>query len=113
VDSPVLDLSGEALDYTDLIASPSLWADPLQLRRIADAVALPPHHANAFLEDPDSFLQSPIEYPYQASWIEHPLMELELDWAWKQHVDQTIRASIRTAAIVRVFEDAPIRRRCA
>ena len=113
VNSTVLALSGEALDYTDLIASPSLWADEPKLLRIAEAVGMVGHQANAFVDDPDSFLQSPLSNQDQVIWIEHPLMELELDQAWEQYVDQIVRSRVRTAAIVSVFRDSALRRKCA
>jgi len=103
VDSPALALSGNTLDYTDLIASPSLWSEGPQLSAIAKAVGLHPHEADAFLQDPDDFLQLPLPNATEFVWIEHPLMALELDRAWENYVHRTVRSAVCTAAIVLVF----------
>jgi hypothetical protein len=95
------------LDYTELIASPSQWADRHRLRRIAEAVGLPPHQERALVENPDTFLQSPFRDPEGAAWIEHPVMSMELDRAWERYIDDTVGSSVRTAAIVSVFADSP------
>jgi hypothetical protein len=108
VDSPVLALNGETLDYTDWIASPSLWSTHQQLMNIAEAVGLTVIERKAFAYDPNNFLQSPFRESGALAWIEHPLMSLELDRAWEEYVEARIRLGVRTAAIVSVFADSRI-----
>jgi hypothetical protein len=113
VDSPVLTLTGDLLDYTDLLASPSLWCTPQQLGAIAASLGMLSPEADELRRNPDDFLQTAFRDNEEISWIEHPLMELELDRAWEQYIDDTIRSSVRTAAIVHVFQDSRIRKQCA
>lgn len=107
VESPTLAACGIALDYTDLIASPSLWADDHALSLIADEAGMSPAQSEAFLNGPDDLLQSPFGGCgcgiWDVNWIEHPLMAAALDRGWERYVAQTVHASVRTAAIVRVF----------
>lgn len=113
VDSRVLDLAGVSLDYTDLIAFPSSWCTALQLSAIALAAGMLSDETERFYCDPDGFLQTPFRDNDELLWIEHPLIDLELNRAWEEHVELTIRGAVRTAAIVSVFQDSPARRRCA
>ncbi|MBB6144315.1 hypothetical protein HNQ77_002267 [Silvibacterium bohemicum] len=108
VDSPVLALMGETLDYTDLIASPSLWATTEQLRGITRAAQLRTGETALFIETPDDFLQSPCRNSDGLTWIEHPVMAFELDRAWHQYVDLRHSSNVRSAAIASVFADSPI-----
>lgn len=108
VDSPVLALNGEALDYTDLISSPSLWAMPTQLRSIASTVGLATLDTLRFVDEPDTFLQTAITESEDFTWIEHPLMAIELDRAWQQFVQDKVRSGVRSAAIAGVFRNSRI-----
>lgn len=110
VDSSVLDMAGKILDYTEHIAVPSAWCTPQQLTEIAVATAMLPREFESFLRDPDKFLQTSFRGSTEALWNDHPLMNLELDRAWEDYVHKTIRSSIRTAAIVGVFQHSPARR---
>lgn len=103
VESPVLALSGSILDYTDMIARPSLWASASLLMEVAARAGLSPRETNALIRDPDSFLQAPVPGLEENKWMEHPLIALELDCAWQRYVADTVRAGVRTAAIVSVF----------
>ena len=109
VESRVLDLNGEVLDYTDFIALPSEWATPEQLEEIAQAACLPLPARTAFLSSPDWFLQTPCAEADDLAWIEHPAMAYELDRAWLRFVAGRIRWGVRSAAIGSVFQDARIR----
>lgn len=75
VDSQVLALNGEAVDYTDLIASPSQWAAAEQLSAIANAAGMTEHERSGFATDPDQFLQSTIRGTDSPTWMEHPFGE--------------------------------------
>ncbi len=108
VDSPVLALSGEGLDYTEYIAYPSLWCRSQQLGEIAGRAGLSTVETEAFVSEPDGFLQSAWSDSTDVTWIEHPVMSLELDRMWERFVEETIRLGIRTAAIVSVFRDSRI-----
>ncbi len=108
VDSPVLALSGDGLDYTDLIASPSLWCLHHRLREVAAAVGLSAADTEAFVSDPDGFLQSALGNDADVLWHEHPMMGFELDRMWERFVEETVRSGIRTAAIVSVFADSRV-----
>ena len=108
VDSPVLTLNGEGLDYTDLIASPALWASPDQLFEIARALDLSDTESKELVNAPDEFLQSACRDFENLVWIEHPLMDLKLDRAWKQFVDRKLRTGVRSAAIAATFADSRI-----
>jgi hypothetical protein len=109
VDSPVFSLTGETLDYTDLIASPSLWASTEQLHGLARAAQLLADETIQFVAAPDDFLQSPCRGFDDLHWIEHPVMALELDTVWRQFVELRHRATVRSAAIASVFADSRIR----
>jgi hypothetical protein len=106
--SPVLALTGDGLDYTELIASPSLWCRQQQLRAIANVVGLSATDTEAFISDADGFLQSALRNNTDVVWIEHPVMSFELDRMWERFVEETVRSGVRTAAIIRVFGDSPI-----
>lgn len=106
VESPVLTLTGSVLDYTDLIALPSLWASPALLMEVAERACLSPGQTHALLDDPDRFLQASVPGFEEIRWIEHPVIALELDCAWQHYVANAVRAGVRTAAIVSVFADS-------
>jgi hypothetical protein len=99
--------------YSEVIASPSWWCTRDQFHSIAGSVGLLPHESAEFGRDPDNFLQTPFPENTEISWMEYPLMEVELNRAWEDFLNQTIHSSIRTAAIVRVFQDSAIPRCCA
>jgi len=109
VDSPVLALNGQALDYTDLIAWPSCWIGSAQLEVIASEMRLSAELREIFLKSPDDFLQSRCLGFDGLTWIEHPVMVLLLDGTWRQFVERQARSGIRTAAITCVFSDSPAR----
>lgn len=48
---------------------------------------------------PDAFLQSTCDGFEDLIWIEHLVMALELDRAWKQFVEHKLHAGVRSAAI--------------
>ena len=108
VESPILRLNGEVLDYTDLIAFPSLWATPEQLTAIAGALNLPQSACQSFTTSPDEFLQAPCAEFVDLTWIEHPVLAQELDRAWHQFVDHRLRSGVRSAAITDVFGSSRI-----
>jgi hypothetical protein len=108
VESPILRLNGEVLDYTDLIAFPSLWATPEQLTAIAGALNLPQQACQSFTTSPDEFLQAQCVEFGDLTWIEHPILAQELDRAWHQFVDHKLRSGLRSAAIADIFRDARI-----
>jgi hypothetical protein len=108
VESPILSLCGDVLDYTDLIASPSQWASLEELTAIAKALNMPSRARHAFLEAPDKFLQSPCTEFDVLTWIEHPLMSHELDRAWRWFVEHKLRSGVRSAAIVGTFRGSSI-----
>ena len=108
VESPVLAATGMFLDYTDLIASPSLWIDTDGIEAIASGACLDTEETNNLLGDPDSFLQSPFRKSGDLTWIEYPLMSLALDQAWERFIAESIRHRVRTAAIAAVFGDSRI-----
>lgn len=109
VDSPVFSLTGETLDYTDLIASPSPWATTEQLHELARAAQLVADETIWFVEAPDDFLQSPCRGCDDLHWIEHPVMAFKLDTVWREYVESRLRATVRSAAIASVFADSRIR----
>jgi hypothetical protein len=108
IESTVLDKKGLSLDYTDLIAFPSLWARTGDLIQTGSHAGLGPHDVASFLADPDAFLQSQVSGNYEMTWIEHPFMAVALDAAWERFVSQTVRSSIRTVAIAEVFSNSRI-----
>jgi hypothetical protein len=109
VQSPILTLNGEGLDYTDLIAFPSLWATSGQLTEIAGALNLPQSACQAFTTSPDEFLQAPCPEFVDLTWIEHPVLTEVLDRAWQQFVENALRSGVRSAAIAKVFRDSRLR----
>lgn len=108
VESLVLDRCGRGLDYTDLIASPALWARNDDLMEVANYAGLGPHETAALIANPDGFLQSPVGGDSDMNWIEHPLIAIALDNAWERFVSRTVRSSVRTAAIAEVFANSRI-----
>jgi hypothetical protein len=109
VESPVFSLTGETLDYTDLIASPSVWASTEQLHGLASAARLLADETIQLVAAPDDFLQSRCRGFDDLHWIEHPVMAFELDTVWRQFVELRLRATVRSAAIASVFADSRIR----
>jgi hypothetical protein len=109
VESPVLKLNRENLDYTDLIACPSWWATSAQLEEIATDLNLPSAARESFLEFPDDFLQSPCPGFDELAWVEQPVVSLLLDKAWQKFVELRVRSGVRSAAIASVFRDSRIR----
>jgi hypothetical protein len=109
VESPVLALNGQSLDYTDLIAWPSWWATSAQLEEIATDLNLLSAARESFLESPDDFLQSPCPENDELAWIEHPVMAFLFDKAWERFVELRIRSGVRSAAIASVFRDSRVR----
>jgi hypothetical protein len=107
VESSVFTLNSESLDYTDLVASPSLWSTEEQRSAIAESSGMTDEERAHFATDPDVFLQSPIALS-DTLWIEHPIVSLELDCAWRAYVEHRIRVGTRSAAIVGVFSDSRI-----
>lgn len=108
VESPILRLNGEVLDYTDLIAFPSLWATPEQLTGIARALNLAQSACQIFVDSPDEFLQTPCADFGDLTWFEHPVAACELDRAWCQFVEQRLRSGVRSAAIAGTFRGTRI-----
>ena len=109
VESPVFTGNGETWDYTDLIASPSLWASPEQFMAIADVIGLVDPVRETFVSSPDEFLQTPCPGFEDLVWIEHPLLAYEFDRAWQQFIERRIRFGVRSAAIASVFQDSRLR----
>ena len=108
VNSTVLEMADRSLDYTDLIASPSLWADQSTLAHVAAGAGLSAQETIEFFEDPDVFLQSRPCEDCELAWIEYPLMCIALDSAWERFVERSVRNSVRKAAIIQVFADSRI-----
>ena len=108
VESPVLKLTRDVLDCTDVIATPSLWASAGALRTIAIGACLSEDQTALFLDDPDRFQQSPASAGGDTAWIGHSLMEWALDQAWQEFVRCAIHSSVRAAAVISVFGDAVI-----
>jgi hypothetical protein len=108
--SEALEGAGRMLDYTDVIAMPSLWATTLQLDTIADVAGLSRLDRKAFMTDPDAFLQAPAGEDAEIAWIELPHVSHALDTAWQSHVHSEQARSVRTAAVRRTFEDSRISR---
>lgn len=112
VDSEALTRNGRVLDYTDLIASPSLWAGARDLLEIAKDAALSPKDSEAFLRGPDRFLQRPV-FPGDGesaalTWIEHPVVSCGLDHAWERFVTRSVQRCIRSVAIAETFAHSTI-----
>jgi hypothetical protein len=112
VESSVLAKNGCGLDYTDLIASPSMWASERDLAEIADHAGLNLDDLVSFLADPDEFLQSPASGYEDLAWIEHPIVAKALDATWCRFVARTIRQTVRTVAITEVFANSRISGQC-
>ncbi|HZC25017.1 MAG TPA: hypothetical protein VE866_16905 [Candidatus Binatia bacterium] len=106
VESEVLAATGSGLDYTDAIAFASEWADESMLKAIALEAGFTAEQARRFLSDPDEFLQSPWDDCDEMAWIENPFVAVAMDRAWERFVHQTVRSSVRTAAILSVFRSA-------
>jgi hypothetical protein len=113
VESEALDGAGRMLDYTDVIAMPSLWATGLQLATIADVAGLARLDRKAFMSNPDAFLQAPAGVDAEIAWIELPHVSYALDCAWQSHVNAEQVRSIRTAAVRKIFEESRISRNVA
>jgi len=112
VESSVLARKGCGLDYTDLIASRSMWASEDDLAEIADRAGLNLDDLVTFLADPDVFLQSPASGHEDLAWIEHPVVAMALDASWSRFVARTIRKTVRTVAITEVFANSRISGQC-
>lgn len=108
VESTVLNATGIRLDYTDSIASPSLWATEEQLKRVASCVGLDQGRTKDFLADPDSMLQTSVDGTEDMAMIELPLVSYVLDEIWNEFIKEQMRISVRSAAIVQTFGTAPI-----
>ena len=107
VDSEVLAATAYGLDYTDSIAFPSEWADEPMLKTIALEAGFTSEQTGRFLADPDNFLQSLLDDDCEeVAWYENPIVSSALDSAWESFVYQTVRTSVRTAAILSVFASA-------
>ncbi len=107
--SPVLTANREVLDYTDMIAVPSLWADSEQLMAIAKDVDLCEQDRSLFLSSPDQFLHASCHEYGELAWVEHPVMERALDRAWRRHVERCCRRGVRQAAISSIFQTSRLR----
>ncbi len=105
VEHEALDAAGERLDYTDLIASPSSWADAKTVASIAATVFDTASERESFQTDPDGYLQQ--QRGDDRVW-ECPLVTAALEEAWQQWAEGKIRMSVRTAAIRGVFTDCRI-----
>jgi len=103
VEHEALQTVGERLDYTDLIGSPSLWADESTLRDIAAEAFIDAGEGKAFLADPDRHLQR--ERGGSLVW-ECPLVAAALDRAWLRWITGRAQTAVRTAAISEVFAGA-------
>jgi hypothetical protein len=103
VESTVLTNASRSLDYTDLIASPSLWAERGAIAEIAAGAGLNADETIRFLGDPDLFLQSKVSEDCDLAWIDYPPVSLALDSAWERFVARSVRSAVRKAAIVEVF----------
>jgi hypothetical protein len=75
---------------------------------IARAVHLSGAESEKLVNAPDAFLQSACGEFEDLTWIEHPLIALELDRAWKQFVERKLRTGVRSAAIAATFADSRI-----
>lgn len=109
VESAVLTAAQVSLDYTDLIARPSLWAESDDLHAIASESCLTAEQRARFLRVPESLLQSDCDGFDGLLWIEHPLMSLALDSAWERRVQRIFGTHVRAAAILQVFGDPRLR----
>lgn len=107
--SPVLSTNQEVLDYTDMIAFPSLWADAEHLHVIADHVGLCEQDRVLLALSPDEFLQRSCREHEEILWIEHPVMEQALDRAWRLHVERYCHRGVRQAAISSIFNTSRLR----
>jgi len=105
VEHPALVGAAEHLDYTEAIASPSLWAAQADLERVAGEAIPGSVQRRQFLENPDAYLQQDCDG--EARW-ECPLLSAALDRAWSRYVETRVRAAVRTAAIHTTFDNAQI-----
>ena len=110
VESTVLGSMGVRLDYTDSIATPSYWATGEQLSRMAVSLGFNQRLTKAFLTDPDETLQSPVEGNDEMALIELLDVALALDDIWNEFVQEQVRTSVRSAAIVETFAESIARR---
>ena len=82
-------------DYTDEIASPSGWASPTALRRIAKSAELSRSESRAFRADPDGYLAD-----RGVTWN----IEAPLDEAWQRWFLRTGTVeAVKRRAVVRAF----------
>lgn len=105
VECEAFSLAKIALDYTDSIAMLSQWASDQQLMRIATSLGLSSCETRVFRDDPDQFLQSPLDEVDGARYIELPHVAHVLDAAWHEYVEITKASAIRTAAIHATFRE--------
>ena len=106
VESPVLESMGVRLDYTDSIATPSYWATEEQLSKMAVSLGFNQQQTEAFLVDPDEILQSSVDGNDEMALIELPDVSHALDGMWNEFVQEQVRTSVRSAAIVETFADS-------
>jgi hypothetical protein len=57
IEAEGLQLAGVRLDYTDAIATPSTWAQPVQLEALASLLGLHGKDKREFLTSADDYLQ--------------------------------------------------------
>jgi hypothetical protein len=103
VRSPILTATGCVLDYTDSIASPSLWATQQMLGEVAIAAGFSLSEIHSFLGDPDGFLARTVPST-DIAYYENPLVSMALDQVWLKSVKSVLTTLVRSAAIVRTFQ---------
>ena len=96
---------GAAGDYTEEIATPSDWAGPAALARIAKEAGLSAGQARDWMLDPDGFLQE--EQDNGAPWYEEPRLAQALDDAWARERQDRLAPTRKASAIERAFKDHP------
>lgn len=96
------------MDYTEAITAPAEWLTGAARNRIARALSLDKETGARWSEDPDAFLQAPIdpEDPDGAKWYEHPIMGLALDQEFAQTHTEQLGPEVARRAIVSVFGKA-------
>lgn len=96
-------------DYTDLVGEPSGWMGRAERRRVASAAGLDATQAVQFEEDPDAFLQEPVDPsdPDEIRWWECPQLQQAIDAAWARFVDRLHSSKRKAQAIVLAFADHP------
>lgn len=107
VDHLALRCAEESLDYTEAVASPSIWAGRSELERIAAEGIASLTERQQFLREPDAYLQEQVDGAPR--WV-CPVLSLALDCAWSRFVDARVHVAVRTAAIRTTFTDAQIAR---